>query len=115
LTPQPQMLTDTYTPTGGAVPYQVTDPSGFGAFGQPAVDGYHGTQKQFSVFFGDSWKVTNKLTLEAGGRWEAIRYDIYNQSWISSPFGAFPLGFGSPVGGVDNNPYTLYDNGVSAA
>jgi hypothetical protein len=48
-----------------------------------------------------------------GRRWEAINYDINNQ-WNSSPFATFPMGFGTPVGGVDGNPYTLYDNGVSS-
>lgn len=115
LTPQPQMLTVTYTPNGGSTPYQVTDPTGFGGYGQPAVNSYEGTQRQYSIFFGDSWKVTDRLTLEAGGRWEAINYDINNQSWNSSPFATFPMGFGTPVGGIDGNPYTLYDNGVSTA
>ncbi|QUD85927.1 TonB-dependent receptor [Phenylobacterium montanum] len=111
LTPKPQMMTETYTPAGGSTVYQVTDPTGFGAYGQPAVDGYHGNQELYSVFFGDSWKVNDKLTLEAGGRWESIKYDIFNQSWTSSPFGAVPQLNSS--GGADGNPLTLYDNGVS--
>lgn len=115
MTPQPQMLTVTYTSNGSTTPYLVTSPAGFGGMGQPALTSYNGTQKQYSIFFGDSWKVTDKLTLEAGGRWEAINYDIRNQSWVSSPFALFPMGFGTPVGGVDGNPYTLYDNGVSSA
>jgi outer membrane receptor protein involved in Fe transport len=113
LTPQPQMMTMTYTPAGTSTVYNVTDPTGFAAYGQPAVNSYHGTQHQYSVFFGDSWKLTDRLTLEGGGRWEAIRYDIYNQTWLSSPFAGAP--FANPTGGVDGNPATLYDNGVSSA
>lgn len=113
LTPQPQMMTMTYTPAGTSTVYNVTDPTGFAAYGQPAVNSYHGTQHQYSVFFGDSWKLTDRLTLEGGGRWEAIRYDIYNQTWLSSPFAGAP--FANSTGGIDGNPATLYDNGVSSA
>jgi outer membrane receptor protein involved in Fe transport len=113
LTPQPQMLTVTYQPDGSATTYYVTDPTGFGGMGQPALTSYTGTQRQFSVFAGDTWEITPALRLEAGGRWEAIRYDVKNQTWASNVFGLFPLGFGSPVGGVDGDPLTLYDNGVS--
>jgi outer membrane receptor protein involved in Fe transport len=114
MTPQPQMLTVTYTPNGSTA-ISCHQSRRLWRHGSAALTSYNGTQKQYSIFFGDSWKVTDKLTLEAGGRWEAINYDIRNQSWNSSPFALFPMGFGAPVGGADGNPYTLYDNGVSSA
>ena len=62
------------------------------------------SQRQFSLFFGDSWEVTPELTLEAGGRWESVRYNIDNQTWVENP---------TPTpGGVDGDPLTLYDNAV---
>lgn len=115
LSPRPQMINVTYTPAGSSTIYQVTDPSGFGAMGQPVLTGYEGTQKQYSLFAGDTWDVTPDVSIEAGGRWEAIRYDIDNQTWNSNVFALFPLGFGpAGVGGFDGNPLTLYDNGVSS-
>lgn len=104
LTNQPSMLGVTYTDPNGVV-YNVTDPSGFGGFGgRQFTPNYHGTQRQFSVFFGDSWKVTDKLTLDAGGRWESIKYNVFNQRF-QNPSAGFVA-----AGGVDQNPLTLYDN-----
>jgi iron complex outermembrane recepter protein len=108
LTSQPQMLDVTYTPNGSASVYQLTDPgSGFGSFGAPFGPSYHGKQNQYSVFFGDTWKATPELTIEAGGRYESINYDIFNQT-----YNAF-AGDSLAVGGVDGNPLTVYDNAVS--
>ena len=112
LQPRPQMITVTFTPNGSNNAYQVTDPTGFAGYGQPVLTGYRGTQKQYSLFLGDTWDLTPQLSVEGGIRWEAIRYDIENQTWNSNVFALFPLGF-SPAGvpGVDGNPLTLYDNG----
>ena len=101
LTPNPEMLTATFTDTAGKV-FQLTDPSGFQALGTVGGNDYHGTQKQYSVFFGDTWTVTPQLTLDAGGRWESINYDVSNQT--------FAAGF-SPTG-ADGDALTLYDNNV---
>lgn len=106
LTPQPQMITVTYTPNSGGGAQYVTDPTGFAGMGRPALTGYTGTQRQFSLFAGDSWEVTPELGIEAGVRWESIKYDISNQTWIENP---------SPTaGGADGDPRTLYDNRVMA-
>jgi iron complex outermembrane recepter protein len=108
LTNQPQMLDVTYSPNGSASVYQLTDPgSGFGALGAPFGPSYYGKQDQYSVFFGDTWNATPELTIEAGGRYESIKYDISNQTYIG--FGGNSLA----VGGVDGNPLTVYDNAVS--
>lgn len=101
LTNRPEMLTATFTDTTGTV-FQLTDPSGFQALGTVGGNDYHGTQKQYSVFFGDTWQVTPELTLDAGGRWENINYDVFNQT--------FAAGF-SPTG-ADGNALTLFDNNV---
>ena len=101
LTPRPEMLTATFTDTTGKV-FELTDPSGFQALGTVGGNDYSGTQHQYSVFFGDTWKVTPELTLDAGGRWESISYNVNNQTYTS--------GF-SPTG-ADGNALTLYDNFV---
>jgi len=100
---QPVMLTETYTDPTGKV-FQVTDPSGFTGQGSAVGTNYHGKQNQYSVFFGDTWKVTPKLTIDLGGRYESIDYDIFNQLYNST---------NSATGGADGNPLTLYDNNVS--
>jgi iron complex outermembrane recepter protein len=101
LTPRPEMLTATFTNAAGKV-FQLTDPTGFQALGTVGGNDYRGTQHQYSVFFGDTWKITPALTLDAGGRWESINYDVFNQTYTS--------GF-SPTG-ADGNALTLYDNNV---
>jgi len=101
LTPNPEMLTATFTDTAGKV-FQLTDPSGFQALGTVGGNDYRGTQKQYSVFFGDTWQITPQLTLDAGGRWESINYDVFNQTYTA--------GF-SPTG-ADGDALTLYDNNV---
>ena len=108
LTNQPQMLDVTYTPNGSTTVYQLTDPaSGFGAMGAPFGPDYSGTQHQYSVFFGDTWQATPQLSIELGGRYESIKYDISNQTFNN--FAGNPLA----VGGVDGNVLTVYDNAVS--
>lgn len=103
LTNNPEMLMGTFTDTSGKV-YQLTDSGGFTSEGAPLGNSYHGTQRQYSAFFGDTWKVTPRLTLDAGGRYEAINYDVFNQSYNSGS---------SSTGGADGNVLTLYDNNVS--
>lgn len=102
LTNRPQMLTATFTDANNRT-YQLTDAAGFMALGTVGGNDYSGTQRQFSVFFGDTWKVTPNLTLDAGGRWESIAYNVFNQTFTS--------GF-STTGGADGNALTLYDNNV---
>ncbi|OYU35755.1 MAG: hypothetical protein CFE35_09690 [Novosphingobium sp. PASSN1] len=96
-----EMLTSTFTDTTGKV-FQLSDPSGFQALGTVGGNDNRGTQKQYSVFFGDTWQVTPQLTLDAGGRWESINYNVFNQT--------FTAGF-SPTG-ADGDALTLYDNNV---
>jgi len=104
LTNQPQMLTATFTDASNTV-HQLTDASGFMALGTLGGNDYHGTQKQYSVFFGDTWKVTDRLTLDAGGRYESIDYDVFNKTYLS----------GFSATGADGDALTLYDNNVPSA
>ncbi|QJU58301.1 TonB-dependent receptor [Sphingomonas sp. AP4-R1] len=104
LTNKPQMLDVTLTTPGGTV-YQVTDPSGFGNhlglnFGQ----GFRGTQNNFAGFAGDTWQVTDKLSIDVGVRGELLDYDVTNT--VARPYTGNRL----TDGGVDGNPLTLYDN-----
>lgn len=104
LTPRPQVYDITHTLPGGTV-LQVTDPAGFAVQGGGLLDGdgNHGTQQQISFFAGDEWQVTDKLSLDAGVRYEDIRYDITNLTLA----GAAPVNGGA---GADGNPLTLWDN-----
>ena len=104
LTNKPTMIDITYSPVPGGPVLQVTDPGGWAGEGQRLFgSNSYGTQHQYSVFFGDTWKVTPQLTIDAGGRYEAIHYNIFFQSFNG----------GGSAGGADGNPLTLYDNFIS--
>lgn len=106
LTNQPQMLTVTLTDASGKV-FAVTDPTGFGGYGaRNFTPDYRGTQHQFAVFAGDTWEATDRLSLEAGGRWESIHYDVTNQRYQDAS-AAY-----QSAGGADRNPLTLYDTNI---
>jgi outer membrane receptor protein involved in Fe transport len=99
------MLTATIDVGGGTI-LNLTDSSGFGAHanGIFSGDGYSGTQKQMSVFGGDTWNISDQLSIDVGIRYEALDYDVRNLTLAgSSPYG-------SNNGGADGNPLTLYDN-----
>lgn len=104
LTPTPQVYDITHTLPDGTV-LQVTDPAGFAAQGGGLLDGdgVRGTQRQISVFAGDEWQVTDRLSVDGGIRYEDIRYDITNLT-----LGAAVAVNGG--GGADGNPLTLWDN-----
>lgn len=88
---------------------KVTDPSGYAAQGGGAFDGdgNNGSQETFAIFAGDTWQINDVLSLEAGGRWERVSYDITNKTLA----GGVAVNGG---GGLDNNPLTLWDNRVSS-
>lgn len=104
LTPTPQLYDITHTLPNGTV-LQVTDPAGFAAQGGGILDGdgVSGTQRQISLFAGDEWQITDRLSIDGGIRYEDIRYDITNRT----------LGAAAAVNGgagADGNPLTLWDN-----
>ena len=105
LTAQPNTFDITHTLPGGTV-LQVTDPSGFAAQGGGGFDndGYSGNQSQLSFFAGDVWDVNDALSIDVGGRYERISYNVQNITATGSePYGA-------NGGGADGNPLTLWDN-----
>jgi iron complex outermembrane recepter protein len=105
LSSQPDMLTASIDVGGGTI-LQLTDAAGFGAHanGIFSGDGYSGTQKQMSVFGGDTWNVSDRLSVDVGIRYEALDYDARNLTLAGS------TAYGANSGGADGNPLTLFDN-----
>lgn len=101
---QPVLLNTTLTRPDGST-YLVTDSSGWGGIGTGIAIRDNGTEMTaFSVFAGDTWQATDKLSIDAGVRYETLKYDSYNYKTI--PFTGDRL----TTGGRDGNPLTLYDN-----
>lgn len=108
LEPNPQFLSSTLTtPYAPGATFEVTGPDGLSNYGLTG-GGYNGTQETISLFAGDSWEVTDKLTIEGGVRYEHIAYDIVNLKQTNPA-----TGFG--LAGPDGNPLTLYDNAIGTA
>jgi iron complex outermembrane recepter protein len=105
LSPRPTMLTATIDVGGGTI-LNLTDPTGFGVKGSGIFDGdgYSGTQKQMSVFGGDTWTINDQLSIDVGIRYEALDYDASNLTLTPA------VAYGANGGGADGNPLTLYDN-----
>jgi iron complex outermembrane recepter protein len=105
LSSRPTLLTATIDVGGGTI-LQLTDPTGFGVQGSGIFDGdgYNGTQKQMSVFGGDTWKINDQLSVDVGVRYEALDYDVRNLTLTPA------VTYGANGGGADGNPLTLYDN-----
>jgi len=102
---QPRMLDISVIDQFSGQEFLVTDSSGFGAMGSGLFDGtgHDGDQKQMSIFIGDTWRVSDKMTVDLAARYEEIDYDITNYVVV----GTEDVNDG---GGYDNNPLTLWDN-----
>ena len=108
LTPQPVLLSTTLTRPDGSV-YLVTDSSGWAGIGQGLAIRESGTDMtDISIYGGDTWEVTDKLTFDIGGRYESLTYDSY--TYVPVAFTGNKL----TTGGRDGNPLTLYDNATTA-
>ncbi len=109
LTASPTLLTASIAVAGGGPTLQLTDPTGYAnlANGFGAGDGYFGTQNQFSLFGGDTWEVTDQLSVDFGVRYESLKFNVTN---LTQGPGAT---YGANGGGADGNPLTLYDNQVN--
>ncbi len=109
LTSRPTMLTASIAVAGGGPTLQLTDPTGFSshANGFGAGDAYFGTQKQFSVFGGDTWDITDQLSVDVGVRYEDLKFSVTNLT--QGPAATY----GANGGGADGNPLTLFDNQVN--
>lgn len=106
LEPNPRRLDVTFqSDFVPGVDFLVTDPTGWANqnrfFGG---DGQTSKQQQYSLFAGDTWQVTDRLSIDAGVRYEKIKYNILSDTYI--PFPGLLLG----ELGADGNPLTLYDN-----
>ena len=90
--------------------YQVTSPEGFMNVGWSGSDDGETTQGLFALFFGHNWKITPKLTLDYGLRYENISSKGFNS--IAEPN---PRQGDASFGGRDGDPLTLWDNGGGTA
>lgn len=103
---RPVLLSTTLTRPDGTV-YQVTDPSGWAGIGTGFEFRSRGTRlTTMSLFAGDTWEVNDRLTLDAGLRYEKLTYDTYTYENVA------PTGNPLTEGGRDGNPLTLYDAGT---
>lgn len=99
-------LTDITLTAFNGTKYQVTDPNGIVDVGRDGLNHNHGRQEQIAAFFGHDWKLTPKLTLDYGLRYEHTSHVGYNVQPVPNP-----LRSTAGYGGRDGNPLTLYDNG----
>ena len=90
--------------------YEVTSPEGFMNVGWSGSDDGETTQSLFALFFGHNWKISPKLTLDYGFRYESINSEGFNS--IAEPN---PRQGDASFGGRDGNPLTLWDNGGGTA
>jgi iron complex outermembrane recepter protein len=91
-------------PAKAGVLQQVTGPDGFaglGKIGSFTNFAARAEQEQISLFFGHSWTLTDRVTLDSGVRYETIDVEGTNQSASQ---------FTDTNGGLDGNPDTLFDN-----
>lgn len=90
--------------------YEVTSSEGFMNVGWTGSDDSETTQGIFALFFGHNWKMTPKLTLDYGLRYENISSEGFNSIAVGNPRQNDPS-----FGGRDGNPLTLWDNGGGTA
>lgn len=108
LTPRPVLLSTSLTRPDGSV-YLVTDSSGWAGIGQGLAIRESGTKMtDIAIYGGDTWEVTDKLTIDVGGRYESLKYDSH--TYVPIAFAGNKL----TTGGRDGNPLTLYDNATTA-
>ncbi|MDE2158033.1 MAG: TonB-dependent receptor plug domain-containing protein, partial [Burkholderiales bacterium] len=94
-TPNATPITIKYTQNGQT--YYATDPQGFLGYGGYNI-AQNGVGNNHALYLSDSWKV-NQWLFDASARRE--HEGMYNNVCNFTSTGA---------GGLDNNPYTLYDN-----
>lgn len=108
LEPRPVLLSTTLTRPDGSV-YLVTDSSGWAGIGQGLAIRESGTKMtDISIYGGDTWEATDRLTIDVGARYESLNYDSF--TYLPVAFTGNKL----TTGGRDGNPLTLYDNATTA-
>lgn len=94
----------TFTDAATGNVYQMTNPAGFGSIGTAPVRNTV-KNRSTSLFGGLNWKATDKLTLDAG-----IRYERFGYKGTNLLASANPQARDRTYGGVDGDPLTIYDN-----
>ena len=101
----PRLLAVDFTGTigGNTGNFQVTNSNGIVQFAgnNGVLLGFYAIQKQLAGFFGHTWDITPALTLDWG-----VRYENGNMK------GHNTRAYLKVNGGLDNDPYTLFDNTV---
>jgi iron complex outermembrane receptor protein len=106
---RPQLLSLEFTGTstaGTTGTHKVMDASGIAipSGTTAALISFNGKQRQAALFFGHTWEIDSRFTLDWGFRYENSNVKGFN-------IRSFPVT--STTGGNDNNRLTLYDNYVA--
>jgi len=96
----PRMLNLTVTDTTGTT-YQATE-NGFTQYGS-LYRGHQGTGTIVAFYAGDEWQINDQLRIDVGGR---LEHDVFRGK---------SEGTGRTIADMDNDPTTLFDNGVATA
>lgn len=100
----PEAASVSFTDAATGRTYQITNGAGFGSVATAPVRN-RVRNRSTSAFGGLNWKVTDKLTLDFGVRYESFGYKGTNL--LAS---ANPRAKDRTYGGIDGDPLTIYDN-----
>jgi outer membrane receptor protein involved in Fe transport len=103
---RPELVTLSVTDPGGHT-FKVTNDQGIArlASDQGFSENY-ATQNQQAVYLAHTWDMTSKLTFDWGVRFESVTIAGHNNPAVLTQ---------STTGGLDGDPFTLYDNASSSA
>ena len=85
--------------------YQATDKNGMVLHSGLAYTITQNKSTLGALYLNDVWKATDKLTIDAGLRYESVRQNGQKEGWQ----GGTAIG---GLGGIDRNPFTTYDLGT---
>lgn len=103
---RPELVTLSVTDPGGHN-FKVTNDQGIArvASDQGFSENY-ATQNQAAIYLAHTWDITSKLTFDWGARYESVTIGGHNNAAVLTQ---------STTGGLDGDPFTLYDNISSSA
>ncbi len=101
--PNPRLLQVTLENLGQPV-LELTDSNGVSNYGGLFFVNSNAKVSQISAFLNDRWKVSNRVYLDVG-----LRYETINHRGSKDRFAPF-----TQNGGLDGNENTAYDNGILA-